>query len=176
MPDGTHRLGPDTATLRVRTQRQGLAAKAGHDLVIEVGAWEATLTLGSSPALALDADATSLQVREGLRGIKPLTDKDRAEIRKNIDSKVLGGRPISFRSTSVAEVGDGTLRVSGDLTMAGSTQPASFAVRVGDDGAVSGGTTVVQTRWGIKPYTGLMGALKVADEVHVEVEGRLHAA
>jgi hypothetical protein len=33
-------------------------------------------------------------VREGLRGVKPLTDKDRADIRKTIDEKILAGRPI----------------------------------------------------------------------------------
>jgi len=29
---------------------------------------------------------------------------------------------------------------------------------------------VVQSRWGIKPYTAFLGALKVADPIQVEVE------
>ena len=33
---GTYRLGPEDGTLRVRTGRSGAAAKAGHDLLIEV--------------------------------------------------------------------------------------------------------------------------------------------
>lgn len=176
MHEGTHALGPGTATLRVRTHRQGIAAKAGHDLIIEVGRWEARLTLGAAPALELTADATSLEIREGLHGVKPLSDRDRREIRKNIDAKVLGGSPISFRSTSVTDAGGGALDVAGDLTMAGATRPTSFSVRVGDDGAVSAATSVQQTTWGIKPYSGLMGALKVADEVQVEVDGRLGTA
>jgi hypothetical protein len=40
-------------------------------------------------------------VREGLHGVKPLTDKDRGEIRKNIDEKILRGLDITFRSTAV---------------------------------------------------------------------------
>ncbi len=35
---GIHELGPDTASLVVKTYREGLAAKAGHDLIIDVTA------------------------------------------------------------------------------------------------------------------------------------------
>src|SRR4051794_20695500 len=38
---GRHTAGPDTGSLRVKTYREGVAAKVGHDLVIEVGSWEA---------------------------------------------------------------------------------------------------------------------------------------
>jgi len=41
----------------------------------------------------------SLQVCEGLRGIKPLTDKDRADIRHTIDEEILFGRRIAISST-----------------------------------------------------------------------------
>ena len=37
-----------------------------------------------------------------MRGVKPLTDKDRREIRKNIDAKVLGSSPIAFRSSAAS--------------------------------------------------------------------------
>ena len=47
---GTHRLGPERGTLSVHTKRGGAAAKAGHDLVIEVGSWSATLTLADDAA------------------------------------------------------------------------------------------------------------------------------
>ena len=48
---GAHKLGPDNATLRVKTGRSGAAAAAGHDLDIEVRSWEATLDLGDTPSL-----------------------------------------------------------------------------------------------------------------------------
>jgi hypothetical protein len=124
---GTHELGPESATLQVKTYREGLAAKAGHDLVIDVTSWEASVEV--SPEFAgsrveLSADPGSLQVREGLRGVKPLTDRDRGEIRKNIDEKVLGRSPIRFRSTEMrlADAGDRIL-VRGDLQMAGHVLP-----------------------------------------------------
>jgi polyisoprenoid-binding protein YceI len=174
---GVHQLGPDTASLVVKTYREGLAAKAGHDLIIEVREWGATLEVGedlSQSSLQLHADARSLHVREGLRGVKPLTDKDRDEIRRNIDAKVLGGEPISFRSSAVESAdGGGRLSVRGELTMHGQTRPASFELGVGDGGRVTGTAALVQSEWGIKPYRGLMGALKVRDLLEVVFEGVL---
>jgi polyisoprenoid-binding protein YceI len=174
---GIHELGPDTASLVVKTYREGLAAMAGHDLIIEVRQWEATLEVGRDPShssLELHADARSLYPREGLRGVKPLTDKDRDEVRKNIDKKVLGGEPISFRSRAVDTAdGDGRLSVRGELTIRGQSRPAGFELSVGADGHVTGTARLVQSEWGIKPYRGLMGALKVRDSLEVVFDGVL---
>jgi polyisoprenoid-binding protein YceI len=164
---GTHQLGPEDGSLIVRTFREGVAAKVGHDLVIAVTRWEATLD-GDASTLSLQADAHSLEVREGLRGVKPLTDKDRGEIRRNIDEKVLDGQPIAFRSRAVTPAGtEGRLVVEGDLTMAGRTRPVTAELKVDADGRMSGSIPLTQSDWGIKPYRGLMGALKVRDEVEV---------
>jgi hypothetical protein len=174
---GTHELGPETASLVVKTYREGVAAKAGHDLVIDVRQWRATLEVGqdlSQSSLQLDADARSLYPREGMGGIKPLTDKDREEIRKNIDEKVLGGEPISFRSSAVEAGGrGGQLAVRGDLTIHGHSRPVSFELSVDADGHVTGTAPLVQSQWGIKPYRGLMGALKVRDSLEVVFDGIL---
>jgi polyisoprenoid-binding protein YceI len=176
LPTGTHSLGPSNASLQVRTYREGVAAKAGHDLIIDVTRWDATVTVADEPggwSIELNADPRSLEIREGLRGVKPLTDKDRVEIRKNIDEKVLGGRPIQFRSTGVRPEGDGArLTVDGELAMAGSTRPVTAQLTV-EDGAISGTIPVTQSDWGIKPYRGLMGALKVRDEVEVVIAASL---
>jgi polyisoprenoid-binding protein YceI len=167
------RFGPDNGSLFVKTYREGVAAKVGHDLVIEVTDWSASLD-GSS--VALDADPRSLHVREGVRGVKPLTDHDRDEIRGTIDKKVLGGQPISFRSSTIE--GDATLAtsgplvVTGELTLAGRTRPVTARLDVGGDGRVTGTIPVTQTEWGIKPYRGLMGALKVRDEVEIVIDAR----
>ena len=41
---------------------------------------------------------------------------------------------------------------------------------------VHGTIPVTQSAWGIKPYRGLMGALKVRDDVEVVIDARLPAA
>ena len=177
LPAGIHNLGPKTASLQIRTYREGLAAKAGHDLIIDVQEWGATFEVGvdvSRSSLRLRADARSLYPREGLRGVKPLSDKDRDEVRKNIDDKVLGGEPISFRSSAVeAADGGNRLQVRGELTSRGQSRPVTFELSVGRDGHVTGTARLVQSDWGIKPYRGLMGALKVRDSVEVVFDGVL---
>jgi polyisoprenoid-binding protein YceI len=72
-----------------------------------------------------------------------------------------------------ASDGGGRLSVSGELSMHGQSRPASFDLSVDADGHVTGTTTLVQSEWGIKPYRGLMGALKVRDSLEVVFDGTL---
>jgi polyisoprenoid-binding protein YceI len=163
-------LGPEDGILSVRTSRTGAVARAGHDLVMHVTEWSGTVDT-DTPSLTLDADSTSLRVREGTGGVKPLDEDDLANIETTIDDEVLLKRDISFRSTSVTAEGD-SLSVTGDLTLVGTTHPLSFDLALAD-GRVRGEAVVKQTEWGMKPYTALFGALKVADEVRVEIDARL---
>jgi polyisoprenoid-binding protein YceI len=161
----------------VKTYRGGVAARAGHDLVIEVTRWEAIVEIAPDPAdatIELHADPGSLEVREGTGGAKPLTDRDRGEIRKTIDAKVLRGRPIGFRSTGVRPV-DGGVVADGELEIAGSTRPVSVPLDVAM-GRIAGTVALTQSEWGIEPYRGLMGALKVRDQVDVVIDVQLPAA
>lgn len=173
---GTHKIGPADGSLQVHTFREGVAQKVGHDLVLAVGRWEATIQVHDDELVevVLEADGQSLEVREGLGGLKALTDKDRKEILGNIDDKVLRRQPITFRSTSIRDAG-GQLTVAGELTLAGTTRAASFDLRLTDAGRLTGTLAVVQSEWGIKPYRGLMGALKVRDAVDIAIDVALPA-
>jgi len=167
---GTYKLGPDNGALAVRTKRTGAAAKAGHNLLIHVTKWEATLAVGDETSLELTADPTSLRVREGTGGMQALGDDDKANIEQTIDDDVLKQKAISFRSTAVEAAADGGgLSVQGELTLFGKTRPLAFDLAAPDDGTLSAVAVVKQTDWGIKPYSGLFGALKVVDEVEVSV-------
>jgi polyisoprenoid-binding protein YceI len=77
-----------------------------------------------------------------------------------------------FHSIGAWADGD-RLQVEGQLTLAGTTRPSAFELTVREDGTLEGRARVVQTAWGIKPFSGLMGTLRIADEVLVEVAGRL---
>ena len=168
---GTHELGPENGTLLVRTGRKGAAAKAGHDLLIRVTAWKATIDVGDGITISLDADPTSLRVLEGTGGMQALDDGDRDNIRQTIDDEVLLRQGIAFRSTSAVAAGDGSrITVKGDLPLVGATRPIAFDVIVGDGGKLSGSTVITQSDWGIKPYSALSGALKVTDEIEIEID------
>src|SRR5215467_2097771 len=150
--DGSYALGPEFGQLLIRTSRTGLGARAGHDLTIEVTRWQADVTVYSAElarsSVAVEADADSFEVRTGTGGIKPLTDGDRAEIKKTIREKILhtGQHPsITFRSTQVAGTAE-SFSIDGDLTIIGKTQPVAVLGQLTGDGA-QGSATVVPSRW-----------------------------
>jgi hypothetical protein len=175
---GAHELGPENARLQVKTARRGAAAMAGHDLTIDVTSWEGALEVGEDPEgfrLDLSVDPGSLQVREGTGGVQALGEDDKVEIKRTIEDEVLGTQPIEFHSAGVEPLDGGRLRVNGELTMNGNTYPLDFVLNVSPEGQVSGRATVTQSNWGIKPYTGLFGTLKVRDEVEVVAEASLPA-
>ena len=174
---GTYTLGPDQAALTVKTGKTGAAAKAGHNLVIAVTDWEATVQVGADgiPAgIALTADASSLEVLEGSGGMQALGDEEKASIKQSIDDDVLKRTAIEFRSTAITP-GDepGRLHVEGELELGGTHRPIAFELALAPDGAITGSAIVTQSAWGIKPFSILFGTLKVADEVEVAVSATL---
>ena len=167
IPEGTHTIGPSNGSLKVKTGREGAASKAGHDLTLGVTSWEATVEGGDSPSIRLAADPGSIEVIEGHGGAKPLGDKDKADIKKSINSKVLGSDQITFTSTEVSDS-----QAKGDLSIAGNSSQVSVPISVSGD-KIRGSVTLSQSDFGIKQFKALMGALKVKDEVTVEFEGNL---
>jgi hypothetical protein len=165
---GNFRLGPDTGRVVIKTGRAGLAAKAGHDLTIEVTRWSAQVEVpaesdgGQSAAtVSAELDLGSLEVREGTGGAMPLTDRDRREIKKQMGG-ILRGGTAAFASSRI--------------TLNGKSQPARLQLTDSGSGRYRGSVTLAQTGFGIKPYTGFFGALKLKDEVVVEFEVDLSKA
>jgi polyisoprenoid-binding protein YceI len=169
---GTHKIGPENGSVTIKTGREGAAAKAGHDLVLEATSWDGTLEMGDSPSVTLNVDPGSIEVREGSGGAKPLGDKDKADIKKSMKDKILGSSQISFESSDV-KVDNGSMNVSGNLSVAGSSNSINVPLRVGDDGTVRGSVKISQSDYGIKQFKALMGALKVSDSVEVQIEAKL---
>ena len=111
-------------------------------------------------------------MRKGTGGMQALGEEDKDNIHQTIDDEVLNRQDIVFRSTRVQSTAAG-LSVEGDLTLAGATQPITFDVAIGDDGTLHATALVTQSRWGMKPYSALWGALKVLDDVEVVLDGKL---
>jgi hypothetical protein len=177
LPHGTHRLGPDNAELLVHTARSGAAAKAGHDLLIEVTSWRGALEIGGDPvrpSVTLSADGGSFRVLKGKGGIQSLGEDDKEGIKQTIDDEILRESAIEFRSTDVDVDSDAQhVRVRGELELLGRTAPVEFELNLEQDGHLTGSARIRQTDWGIKPYSALFGTLKVADEVVVTIEADL---
>jgi polyisoprenoid-binding protein YceI len=172
----THAFGPENGRLTVHTRKGGAAAKAGHDLVIEVTSWQGRLHLGDQTTVTLSADARSMRVREGSGGMTSLGDDDKANIEQTIDDEVLKGASIEFRSTACDPSPEGDrVHVSGELELGGSKAPITFELSLSGE-QLSGSAILKQTDFGMKPYSALFGTLKVLDEVQVAVNARLDGA
>jgi polyisoprenoid-binding protein YceI len=174
---GTHELGPGAGRVLVKTGREGLAARVGHDLTLEITRWSAQVTVpavdtGESVTLTAELDLGSLAVRAGTGGAKPLTDRDRRDI-QNQARKILGNAArASFTSTRVFESASpsGGGAIEGTLTMNGASRSTRLQVTSPRPGRFLGSTFIRQTDFGITPYSGFFGALKLRDEVTVEFE------
>ena len=99
---------------------------------------------------------------------KALSDKDRRDIKKTM-SGILGGGTASFTSSRIVQAGGGG-GIEGTLTLNGKTGPLRLQVSESAPGQYRGTATVLQSAFGIKPYVGFFGALKIKDEVGIEVE------
>lgn len=173
---GTRDLGPVLCDLLLSTTCEGALARMGHDLTLVVEDCRGTLVLGDAPAdcsLRVTADLRSLRVREGHGGAKPLTAKDSGSILDHARAALDVDRhpELTFTSTAI----DGSWeagRVEGQLTVHGRTEVQDFAVVQDDDAYVLTGQ-ITQTRFGIKPFSTMMGALRVGDAVDIVARVRL---
>ena len=172
---GTHSIGPSNGSVTIKTGREGAAAKAGHDLVLEATSWDGTIEVGDNASVKLTVDPSSIEVQSGSGGAKPLSDKDKGDIKKSMRDKILGGSQITFESSDV-KAENGSMNVSGNLSVAGSSNSISVPLTVGADGTVSGSVRISQSQYGIKQFKALMGALKVSDTVEVQLEAKLPTA
>ncbi|MGH8993123.1 MAG: YceI family protein [Acidimicrobiia bacterium] len=176
IPPGTHAFGPADGELRVNVFREGAAARMGHDLVFGVRNWSAKVTVDPSDltrsSLEASAEVGSFSIVEARGGAKPLSRGDHADIRKNIEEKILDvGRfpTIEFRSTSVTMADETKATLTGELRIAGTSRPVDVALALAN-GRAKATLTVVQSQWGIKPFKALMGALKVRDAVDITLD------
>ncbi|MGQ0678857.1 MAG: YceI family protein [Actinomycetota bacterium] len=165
---GTYNFGPNNGQMLVKVFREGVAKKVGHDLIIEVKSWSATATIAeqsTESSFSGSADVGSVSVLRGDGGVKPLSDGDKADIKKNITQKIITVPSITFQSSGV---NPSTNTVSGTMSIMGKSQPVDIKLTE-TGGQVKANITVVQSKWGIKPFQAMMGALKVRDAVDVEI-------
>ena len=122
-------------------------------------------------ALFVPALYVASRYPNGGLGARPLTDSDRRDIESTM-RKILGAgaqAAAAFRSTRVIPSSVGGA-IEGTLTLNGRSQPVRLQLTSPAPGRYRGAVTIVQSAFGIKPYTGFFGALKLRDEVVAEFE------
>jgi polyisoprenoid-binding protein YceI len=164
--------------LLVHTAVAGRAAKIGHRLTIAMKRWQATVRWsGSEPAAAkLTVDVDSLEVLHGEGGVTPLSGPEKVLVRSNALRQLDAGSfpQICFEAETIEKSGDG-YRLAGTLQIRGKTRAQVIDLRtddLGDAWRLSSQASVRQSDFGVKPYSLLMGSLKVADDVTVSYIAR----
>lgn len=172
-------LGPQNGTITVRTYREGMAKRAGHDLALEVTSWSATATVDrdnpASSTVHATLDLRSLEIREATGGVKPLSDGDRKDIAKNLEKTLHVDRhpEATFKSHGVDADSGKQVSLKGNLSLAGATRPVSITLSLDQQNGsdhLSGSVTITHSDFGVKPYQGLMGALKIKDAVEIDLD------
>lgn len=163
----------DECRLLLHTGVTGKAAKMGHRLTIAVTRWRAEVEwTGDRPVgLDLTAEVDSIDVVHGEGGVTPLLGPEKTLARSNALKTFDADRfpHIGFRTHAVDQTATG-FRLSGTLEIHGVSREHTVDLTLedlGDSWGLSAETVVRQSDFGIKPYSQLMGAMKVVDDVTV---------
>ena len=170
---GAWSLQSSDGELLIRTGVTGPAAAVGHRLTIAMRHWQATTRWDSGRPVAaeLTVEVGSLEAVRGEGGVTPLSGPEKMLVRRNALGSLDARRfPRIIFSANVIEQTDDGYRLSGDLTIHGETRPQIIELRTEDQGdrwRLFSETAIRQSEFGVKPYSQLLGALKVADDVTV---------
>jgi polyisoprenoid-binding protein YceI len=174
----TWSLDGSDGELLIRTGVAGRAAQLGHRLTLSMRRWRATIRWDADEPLnaELVVEVGSLEVVRGEGGLTPLSGPEKILVRGNALRSLDARRfpRITFAANTVDKTDDG-YRLTGTLTIHGKTRPQTVDLRTDDVGGswqMSSETAVRQSEFGVKPYSQLLGSLKVADDVTVSFTGR----
>jgi polyisoprenoid-binding protein YceI len=159
--------------LLIRTGVDGPAAAVGHRLTLAMRDWQATTRWNAARLVGamLTVEVGSLDVVRGEGGVTPLSGPEKILVRRNALRSLDAKRypRITFEANGIDQTDDG-YRLTGTLTILATSREQVVDVRTDDQGTnwwLSSDTTVRQSDFGIKPYSQMLGALKVADDVVV---------
>jgi polyisoprenoid-binding protein YceI len=159
--------------LLIRTDVDGPAAALGHRLTLAMRHWRVSTRWDAAQLVgaALIVEVGSLEVVRGEGGVTPLSGPEKILVRRNALRSLDAKRHprITFEANAIDKTANG-YRLTGTLTIMATSREWVVDVRTDDQGTnwwLSSQTPVQQSDFGVKPYSQLLGSLKVADTVVV---------
>lgn len=166
-----------TATCHVFTFKEGVLSAVAHDLRIRVERFTIEIDETAGTIVARFS-ASSLRVdcamKDGREDFAALSDRNKREIEGNIEGEVLHARrhpEIVFRSTKIhggIEAEGDERRIEGTLSLHGTERPLPAIARR-QAGRWTAEVELRQPDFGIKPYSAMLGTLKIKPVVRVRV-------
>lgn len=157
----------------VFTFKEGLLSPMAHDLKLRVGRFRVTV---ADDASRVDGTFETASVgvvcamKDGAETPSALSGLYRSQIDKNVAKEVLVTKKhpqARFASSSVEAVDDG-YRIRGTLTLSGRSREVSLDAQRRGDRLVAR-VRLHQPDFGIKPFSAMLGTLKIQPAVEVEI-------
>jgi len=164
-------LTENDAECSILAFKDGMFSRAGHDVKLAAG--KLTVEVDRERVVVV-VDARSIRpvcaMREGREDRAALSARDLDTIRGYVEKDILGVArhpEIRFESTALASEGAG-FTVEGRLSLHGRTRSLRAKVERAD-GRFVARVTLRQPEYGIRPFTALLGGLKIRPDVIVEL-------
>jgi hypothetical protein len=157
-------------TISVFTFKDGILARAAHDLALRLDRFEITLD-GDRVTAMLPLEALSVvgPVEGGVVRADRYDAAQRDEVEGTMHAQILRtARNPTARFTGRALPQGTGFEVSGQFELAGRTATLSFDVHRDGD-LYRARFEIPPSRWGIAPYKALLGAIKLKDVVRIEL-------
>lgn len=157
--------------LRLFVFKEGLLSRLGHDLRLSLEAFEMTLETGTLVGRFKTASVrVDGAMKDNTFDANGLSTKDRAKIEKTIQREILRTDkfPEAVFEANLEPRGD-TGELRGSLTLLGRRRALDPIQVLPMADRFVAKLTIEPTRWGIKPYRGLAGALRIQDRIDVEI-------
>ena len=157
-------------TIQVFTFKDGILARAAHDLQIRLDKFEITLdgdrVRGDFPLRELHVDGP---VEGGVVRPEQYDAGKRADVEKAMHGDVLHTEkhPTARFEGKALPSGDG-FEVQGQFELGGQTAPLAFGVK-NDAGVYRAQIEIQPSRWGIAQYKALLGAIRLKDLVRIDI-------
>ena len=157
--------------VHVYTFKRGLLSRVAHDLRLSVTRFglevEGGAVTASFEARSLSVDGV---IKKGVLHPRTLSAKDEREVLANTHAQVLlSDRHPTIRFEGRAQRSGDRVRVSGELHLVGQRAPVAFTLEVRGP-RVQGQLELRPSRWGIRPFSTLMGAIALEDRVVVALD------
>ena len=163
----------NTAQCLVYSYKEGLLSKIAHDLKHQVTRFNLRID-PQRASVEAELDARSLRVMCVMRGGREidgvLSEDDRKKIESQIVDDVLHANShpiIRFKSTLLADNSNG-VRIEGVLDI-NNTKRAVSTVAWRANGYYQADVEINQPEFGIKPFSAMMGTLKIKPKVLVRM-------
>jgi hypothetical protein len=155
-------------TIDVFTFKEGLLARAAHDLQLRLGEFAITLD-GEAVRGEFSLRSLSLvgPVEDGVVRPEAYDAGKRADVERAMNDDILhtAQNPTAVFTGRAVPRGEG-FAVDGSLQLAGREAPLSFAVRK-EGGQYRAEIELEPSRWGIPQYKAMLGAIRLKDLVRI---------